>query len=288
MNDHTTTPMLRLSLFGGWQITLGERPIRGFISNKVRALLCYLAISERALPRAALAHLFWGEMPDREARTSLRQALANLRRLLGDYVLTDHDTAMFNPSLPYWVDASQFEALLRHATLGTPNQSATLAQAVNLYAGDFLDGCILRNAPAFDEWAIARRERLRALALHALHTLVEYHTARRSYGAGVDYATRLLLLDPWREEAHRQLMQLLALSGRRDAALAQYEHCCRILNEILGIEPAAETVALYLRILNGSGEQLGTPGGRARTRGCFIRRARPAWSRPEYATQTLG
>ena len=35
---------LLLSLLGSFQATLAERPIAGFESNKVRALLAYLAV----------------------------------------------------------------------------------------------------------------------------------------------------------------------------------------------------------------------------------------------------
>ncbi len=69
--------------------------------------------------------------------------------------------------------------------------------------------------------------------------------------AGVAAARRLLALEPWREEAHRQLMLLLARSGQRSAALAQYEACRRALAEELGAEPARETVGLYRRLAAG-------------------------------------
>jgi DNA-binding SARP family transcriptional activator len=92
------------------------------------------------------------------------------------------------------------------------------------------------------------RERLRELVLQTLYTLSTYHLTRREYAAGLDYITRLLALDSWREEAYRQLMLLLARNGQHNAALAQYQTCYRILAEELGVEPMAETTALYKRI----------------------------------------
>src|SRR5262249_51043892 len=59
---------------------------------------------------------------------------------------------------------------------------------------------------------------------------------------------RALALDRWREQAHRQLMQALAASGQRGAALAQYERCRRILEDDLGVAPDAATTALYEQI----------------------------------------
>jgi DNA-binding SARP family transcriptional activator len=71
-------------------------------------------------------------------------------------------------------------------------------------------------------------------------------------------------LDPWREEAHRRLMWLLISIGDRAAAIAQYEACRRTLEEDLGVEPMAETVALYQQLLAGEkppddGACTGTP-----------------------------
>jgi DNA-binding SARP family transcriptional activator len=67
---------------------------------------------------------------------------------------------------------------------------------------------------------------------------------------------RQLELEPWQEEAHRLLMWLLAASGQRSAALAQYRTCCRRLARELDAEPSAATRELHRRIKDGS---LGEP-----------------------------
>ena len=57
---------------------LDSQPIAGFESNKVRALLAYLAIeTDRPHSRDELVGLLWPEQPDATARANLRQALAN-------------------------------------------------------------------------------------------------------------------------------------------------------------------------------------------------------------------
>ena len=97
---------------------------------------------------------------------------------------------------------------------------------------------------------LAERARLRELALQALHTLTEIEMSRANYLAALDSTSRLLAFDPWREEAHRQRMSALARAGQRSAALAQYQTCRRILEKELGVEPSAETTALYEQIRN--------------------------------------
>ncbi len=239
-------PELRLALLGGLQITSGETPLTGFISAKAQALFCYLAVTGRPHTRAELAGLLWGDMPDAAAAGNLRKALHNLNQIAGPYLTITRQTIAFNRESPYWVDVEVFQSRLQTAA---PEQGPDQwREAAALYHGDFLQGFYVRDAPPFEEWMSLERERLKDLALRALQTLAAYHTARREYAPGLEYASRLLILDPWREEAHRLKMALLSHSGQRSAALAQYETCCRVLRDELGVEPMAETTALYERI----------------------------------------
>ncbi len=230
---------LQIQLFGGMRVALDNKPIGNFYSIKAPALLAYLAVTRRTPTRDTLASLLWGEMSDVAAKTNLRQALANLHKLLEPYLLITRDTAEFNFDAPYILDVEQFETYLR---------GSNFIAAVALYQGDFLDGVFVRDAPDFEEWALAQRARLRELALQAMSALVTQCAARGENARGIEYATRLIALDPWREEAHRELMLMLARTGQRSVALAQYETCKRVLQEQMGVEPSAETTALFERI----------------------------------------
>jgi predicted ATPase/DNA-binding SARP family transcriptional activator len=239
---------LHLELLGAPQITRGGSPIAGFVSAKAPALLIYLAVTARPHTRAALAGLLWGELPEPDARMNLRNAIANLRRLVGPHLIITRETLAFDRSAPYWLDVELFQANLQ-----PPDPDlGRLRAAAALYKGDLLEGFYVRDAPAFEEWLLAERERLRQLALHALHALAARLTERGEYAAALDVATQLLARDPLREEAHRQVMWLLARSGRRDAALVQYDTCRHILDQELGVEPDAETTALYEQIKAGA------------------------------------
>ena len=253
-----------MTVLGSVQIAQGETPVTGFVSAKVQALLVYLAVTGRPHTREALAGLLWGDMPHRAARVNLRQAIANLRRLVGSHLIISRQMVALNQESPYWLDAKVFSQgvhkALSHCTNGgveknghslpTAQAISSLTEAVELYQGEFLEGFLVRNAPAFEEWALLQRERFHGLALQGLHTLSTYYAGQGEAGcpAGIRYARRLLRLEPWREEAHRQLMELLARSGQRGAALAQYKQCCQTLAAEFGIQPMAETTALFERI----------------------------------------
>jgi DNA-binding SARP family transcriptional activator len=205
----------------------------------------------------------WGDVPEAEARGSLRTALTNLRKLVGPHLDINGETLSFNRHSSYWLDVELFQTALATAGL-LPHKSskgqtaevlkpsevflAPLHQVVELYRGDFLEGFVVREALNFEEWLFSQRERLRQQVTQALLNLAKEHMARGEYAAGLDYTGRLLALESWREEGHRQMMLLLAKSGQRSAALAQYETCRRNLAEALDVEPSAETQTLYARL----------------------------------------
>ena len=113
---------LALSFLGGFQVVLDGHPVTEFKSNKVRALLAYLAVeADRPHRREALAGLLWPERSDRDALSNLRYTLANLRRTLGDpsaatpFLLITHDTIQFNPISDHWLDVAELERLIADA-----------------------------------------------------------------------------------------------------------------------------------------------------------------------------
>jgi DNA-binding SARP family transcriptional activator/predicted ATPase len=251
--------MARLSvrLLGPPQIALDAEPITGFASDKVRALLAYLVLeTEQPHRREKLAGLLWPDRPEQSARASLRQALVNLRQVTGDrhaappYFHISRQTIQFNRASNAWIDVTAFTDLLQAKAL-SQQTIRQLEQAVELYRGDLMEGFSVSDSSAFEEWALLNRERLHRLVMDALHRLAQVHEAYGDLEQALPHAWRQVELDPWRENAHRQLMRLLALSGQRGAALAQYETCRRLLAEELGVEPAAETTRLYEQIRDG-------------------------------------
>lgn len=238
---------LRIYLLGGLQITRADQAITDFISSKAPALLAYLAVTRRTHTRDKLASLLWGEMTDADAKNNLRQALTNLRKVADDCLTITRDSIEFTGDC--FLDSAKFESDIKTASsLNPESASVILTDSLSLYRGDFLEGFFVRDAPDFEDWMLSERARLRELALQTLHTLTQFHTSRGNFIEAKTYASRLLTFDPWREEAHRQLMLLQARTGQFSAALSQYETCKKILDKELGVQPSLETTALYERI----------------------------------------
>jgi DNA-binding SARP family transcriptional activator len=139
------------------------------------------------------------------------------------------------------VDVQEFEQLVAE---GTPDG---LARATKLYRGDLLEGLDVRD-PAFEEWLLFERQRLRDQARDALARLLAHHMVGGAYDQASLAARRLVALDPLHEVAHRALMQIYAQQGQTALALKQYQLCCDALQGEFGVKPEAETERLYQSI----------------------------------------
>src|SRR5262245_14559689 len=239
---------LTLTLLGGFRAHLDPGAPLAFPTRKAQALLAYLAMPPgEAHPRDKLASLLWGSTIETTARTSLRQTLYSLRRDLRrakDNPLNADGNMVSLQTDAITVDVVEFERLI---AAGTPS---ALAEAIALYRGDLLDGLDVQEPP-FEDWLLGQRERLHETAVRALARLLAHQRATGSTEAAVQSALRLLALDPLQEPAHRALMQLYVETGRRAAALRQYQLCQSTLRRELRAEPDKETTRLYEEILRG-------------------------------------
>ncbi len=234
---------LKLFLLGKPKIVVNGRSPTGLLA-KAQALLFYLALEPGAHSRAALAALLWSEMPEEKARGNLRTAVSRLKPQFNDYLHVTRSAITLTDD-KVWVDATEFERGLRGLAL------AERRAALDLYRGDLLADLQLRDAPAFEEWLLVARVRLRQMALDGLEQLA--HDTWRQGDAAQALADfrRLLALDAYREGAHRGVMRLLAEMGDRAGALAQFEQCRQILAAELAVEPAPSTLSLHEAIKHG-------------------------------------
>jgi DNA-binding SARP family transcriptional activator len=259
---------LTLCTLGTFRAFLGTENLTDFRTRKVQALLIYLAAEPRPQSRDFLMNLLWPGMPERSARSNLRQVLYYLRQVLpdvnGDHgdgvplVIANRQHIQLNPQANIAADTRQFEALLtsahshEHLDLFRCEACARiLEEAMTLYRGDFLTDFYLDDSGEYEEWAQARREYFRRKVLDALAILTTMALRRREFAVAERYAAKQLDIDNLRESGYRQLMEALALSGRREQALATYDACHRVLAEELGMAPTARTTSHYEKIVAG-------------------------------------
>jgi adenylate cyclase len=248
-------PRLALYLLGPPRIERAGEELH-IPRRKAIALLAYLAMEPGRHSRDALATLFWPDYDQSGARGRLRRTLSTLNRTLGEgWLAVDREMVGINPDAGLWLDADHFRQRLaayeehtHSANEPCPDCLARLNEAAELHRDDFMSGFTLPNSLEFDEWQRHQAERLRDELAGVLERLSACHAAQGEYDSAIETAGRWLELDPLRERAHRQLMELYTRAGRRTAALRQYRACMRVLEQELGVPPSAETTALYQRI----------------------------------------
>ena len=233
---------LRLRLLGPAQVERAGELVTGFESRKALALLCYLAAQPRPFGREQLIDLFWGDKPEARGRGNLSRVINNLSGLLPDSVQADRQRVWFERGADVWLDVEDFEALVKQPDV------LSVSAAIELFRGDFLEDMLLDDCPEFEIWVVAEREYIRQQMVHAFNDLIAHHLGQSMYAEAIVLAERLLKLNPWREEVHRLLMLLLALSGQRSSALKQFERCKTMLEQELQVAPSENTLALYQRI----------------------------------------
>lgn len=257
------TDLLSLSCLGPIKISLANAPLAKLNSEKLSALLFYLAMrAGHRLRREYLAELLWPDLPIEAARSNLRHAYFRLRQILNDdenvppLLLSSRDWLSFNPDSAYRLDARELNSSSSDCPAGPHSARCKpcitqLENMAGLYRGEFMADLSLPNCDEFNDWVQTERESLRRRALALLERLSICHEHNNGHGKAMPFAQRYLELEPWNEEGHRRVMRLYALSDQASAALSQYESCCRLLKMELGVLPSSETQKLAESIRNG-------------------------------------
>jgi DNA-binding SARP family transcriptional activator len=278
-------PRITIRLFGRFSVHCCNQELLLHSSGKAKEILSYLAVNRRGpVLRESLAGLICHEASTEKSRKAMRQALWQLRADLSppglpgaDRILKVENAWVQIVDDRVWLDVAEFERAAAGRVLdGAASASGDLtllAQAVELYRGEFLEGW-------FQEWCLEERERLRQIYLETLDALALHCEEGRDVKKGVAYATLALHTDSARECTHRSLMRLYCLAGDRASALHQYERCCSALQQELGIEPDDETRALEREIRAGHGSRTAPEGGGAHL-GVFRIVAKSAQEKPK-------
>jgi predicted ATPase/DNA-binding SARP family transcriptional activator len=240
---------LRIRALGAATVHRGDVPLTAadWGYGKPRELLFLLATSP-PMTREQLGAALWPDQARQRLGNALHTALRELRRALGDpgWVLYVDGRYAFNGTRRHDCDVETFEQALAAARRVRPAAAALpdLQRAIAAYGGDFLGDI------AVGEWAQARRDELRRAFEAALLAMGRLHAAAGRYQPAVTAFRRAVAHEPLNETAHRELMSSWARMGETARAVRHYRELEELLREQVGVPPAAETTALYRRLLD--------------------------------------
>jgi two-component SAPR family response regulator len=240
--------MLRIRALGGAVVEVGDTALTAadWSYAKPRELMFLLA-SSPPMTKDQIAGALWPDLSRQQLGNALHTALRELRRALGDagWVRYSDGQYRFDRSRPHECDVTAFEDALVAARRTRPAEAALpeLQRAIAVYGGDFLDGM------ATGEWALVRRDELRRAFESALLATGRLQAAAGRHQAAAAAFRRAVAHEPLNESAHRELMNCWARLGETARAVRHYEELAGVLREQVGVAPAAETEAVYRRLL---------------------------------------
>ena len=261
---------LTLQLLGAFRVHDAAGGEIRIASRKGRALLAYLALRPgESHSRDRLATLLWEDADEELARTSLRQALAALRKSLP---ADAHEALLADTRVGRHRSRHRRTATCAHsAARCIAGTRTSLQEAMTHYRGDLLDGFDARST-AFDEWLSSERLTLRKQMSERCTSSPSCASANDDSEGALAACTRLVALEPLNEAAHRTLMELHARRNAYAEALRQYRVCRDVLRRELDVAPEPATEQLYRDLMRRRRAALGARDGE--TRCSTIRRPR--------------
>jgi DNA-binding SARP family transcriptional activator len=226
----------RLFLLGGFELTVGHRPVS--LPAGLKRLLALLAVRGHRVTRSYIGGMLWGGASEERAQGSLRSDLSRLRSLGLSLVEKQGDTLDLAPH----VEVDLYEA----------NRTARSVIDADGCRTESADGTLLIDPRMtsellpgwYDEWVLAERERHRQLTLHALELLCTRLTGDQHYADAVLAGLAAVTQEPLRESSHRALMKAHLAADNPGEALRCFERYRDLAADALGVDPSASMRAL--------------------------------------------
>jgi DNA-binding SARP family transcriptional activator/ATP/maltotriose-dependent transcriptional regulator MalT len=252
-------PVCHVRFFGGLEVSIGGRSIREKDWRKRKArLLCAMLVLRRGqdVPREQLLEHLFAEMDPERAKNNLYVVWSTMKSVLMG------DGAKGSP-LPYFEavggvcravrenirsDVDDFDKLMaaaaKHEAEGELGAALRDYEALSsLYRGELLPGDV------YDDWFAELREHYKITFVNAMLAASGILTGAGDPGNALMYIRRAIQTDPLREDLYQTALRCQIAAGQRSGAIDTYLQCRSRLSEDLGLDPSAETRALYEQIL---------------------------------------
>jgi Tol biopolymer transport system component/DNA-binding SARP family transcriptional activator len=242
--DHlqiTELNLLRLNTLGRLFVESDGRRLTGAAAQPRRlALLALLAAAgEQGRTRDQLLAMLWPETDEERARKGLNQAIYALRQEMGpDDVFLGTRELRLNPDI-FTSDVATFSGAIK---------AGQLERAAAEYAGPFLDGFHVSEAPEFERWLEEERAGLARDYATALQRLARRAEEADDSIQAVEWWRRLAAQDPLNASVAVRLMQALVATGDRVGALQHARVYEVLLQQELDAPPDREVVAFAEQI----------------------------------------
>lgn len=255
-SDHIR-PSLKVYTLGRFAVYRGEQLMdeSDWQRQKARKMFKLLLMApQRQLPGEQVMEALWPDKTRSAAINNFHRTLFVLRRALqpglaggntSNYIKYAGELLRLQPEAVAWVDIDEFQRLVSRAREARHDLGHYRA-ALELYTGDFMPD------DPYDDWAAHWRAKFQQVYADVLRQVVAIHFERNEPLPAIDGLQALLRVEPDNEGALRDLMRLYSQTGQRYKALQRYQQIRHFLYTELGLEPSAQTTAVYESVLKGT------------------------------------
>ncbi|MGH8931058.1 MAG: BTAD domain-containing putative transcriptional regulator [Egibacteraceae bacterium] len=250
----TPAPLLAVHCLGPFRVHQDDHRLGAWPNRRAKSVFKYLvAHRTRPVPKEVLIELFWPNASASAGRNNLNVAVHGLRRFLRSdaadlsHVLFEEDCYILNPDLAVWVDVEEFKQRIASArSLQRTGDQASAMRHFQAAEALYL-GALFENDP-YEDWMAPLRRELQDTYVGCLEQLRDHHLALHDYSACATVCQKILAVESYREDVHRELMRCYARQNQRYLAMRQYYDCEKALQAELDTRPTDDTVDLHQRI----------------------------------------
>jgi DNA-binding SARP family transcriptional activator len=248
----TGAAALSIQLLGPFRVIVRGRPLADaqWPRRQARLLVKLLALAPaHQLHRQQLIEAICPDLDPESGAANLHKIIHLARRALepalraateSQFIVTQHQQVQLRSPGELSIDVEDFERGADRA-LRTGNVT-DYEEALRLYVGDLLA------EDRYADWCAERRDSLLAVREQLLIGLGRVYLTHHQHERAIKQFQTVLATAPANEDAHRQLMTLYVLTGRRSEALLQFRRCCEAVRSELDADPEEATLLLYRRI----------------------------------------
>ncbi|MBC8532023.1 BTAD domain-containing putative transcriptional regulator [Gehongia tenuis] len=243
--------VLRIRTLGTFSVCVGNTVLSNSSprASNVWKLFKYMLVN-RSQPVSIdkLIDMLWPdgdcENPLKALYTLMYRLRSILRKGCGDreLILFQHNSYLWNPDVPCWIDADEFASLCKGAEdqeIGIGNQIDLYREALALYTGDYLTDS------AYENWVISISGYYKRMYTSAVLNLCKLYASAEDYGKIVATCERAIELNPYEETLHEMMIRALIHMDQISQGIAQYEYIAQLLYKELGVQPSEALQTLY-------------------------------------------
>ncbi|MDF2677545.1 MAG: hypothetical protein K0Q97_1870 [Bacillota bacterium] len=244
---------LIINLLGNVEIYYDVKLINKKLSDKSIGILAVLLCNKyKKVNREKLSYMFWPDCFE-TANYNLRYNLWSIKKIIPndennqEFIISDNKYCYINPEYKFISDVTFLDNISFNEN---SNDIKTLEDVKKLFRGEFLEDFYFKECDDFNDWIFSQRSIFQNMRIKTLNTLLNIYLNIENYHESNNILEEILLINPYDEESHYKLMNLLIKNNESNLAILHYKKYETTLRQDLNIFPQKKIKDLYLSLID--------------------------------------